>query len=127
MYSKVSITSPKSRTSIRIIPLSSFIYKALKKIYPQNDNAYLLTGNENFIEPREYRNYYSKVLKQIGIQYINFHALRHTFATRLIEKGADYKTVSELLGHASVNMTLNLYVHPHMDQKRKIIELINKI
>ena len=55
------------------------------------------------------------------------HCLRHTFATNCISLGCDYKTVSELLGHANVNITLNLYVHPRYSQKKKCIDLVSKV
>lgn len=124
-YTKIIITPPKTRSSNRVLPLSSFIFPVLKKVQCANPAYYLLTGNEHYIEPRTYRSYYNRFLKKNNIKHVNFHGLRHTFATRCIEGGADYKTVSELLGHASVNMTLNLYVHPQMEQKRKCVELIN--
>lgn len=76
------------------------------------------------MEPRTIREYYNNFLLKLGIQPINFHCLRHTFATRCIENGANYKTVSELLGHSSINTTLNLYVHPPFSEKRKCVELI---
>ncbi len=122
---KIIITAPKSRTSVRLIPLSSGIYPVLRRLYTSNPEAYLLTGTARHTEPRTYREYYDRLLKKLSMEHINFHGLRHTFATRLIENGADYKTVSELLGHASVNLTLNLYVHPQMEQKRKAVELMN--
>lgn len=124
-YTKVIITPPKTHSSIRTLPLSSFIFPVLQKLQCSNPNFYLLTGSEHYTEPRTYRSYYNRFLKRNGIKHIKFHGLRHTFATRCIEGGADYKTVSELLGHASVNMTLNLYVHPQMEQKRKCVELVN--
>lgn len=124
-YTKLIITTPKTKASNREIPLSATIYPILRKMQPNNQNAYLLTNTEKFLEPRTYRSFYDRFIKKLEIEHINFHGLRHTFATRLIESGADYKTVSELLGHASVMMTLNLYVHPQMEQKRKAVELIN--
>jgi integrase len=122
--SKLLITTPKTKASFREIPLSSALYPVLKKMNPMNPELYLLTGTEKFTEPRTFRGFYDRLLRRMDIEHINFHGLRHTFATRLIEGGADYKTVSELLGHASVNMTLNLYVHPQMEQKRKAVEII---
>ena len=88
---------------------------------------YILTGNSNYIEPRTYRKYFNKVLKEAKIKHFNFHSLRHTFATNCISLGVDYKTVSELLGHANVNITLNLYVHPRLSQKKKCIDLVCKV
>lgn len=90
----------------------------------QRKDSYVLTGTSKYIEPRLYRNHYKKFLEKYKIEPINFHGLRHTFATRCIENGADYKVVSELLGHSSVNTTLNLYVHPNMEDKRKCVELL---
>ena len=60
----------------------------------------------------------------LKISKLKFHSLRHTFATQAIENGIDYKTVSEILGHASVGITLNLYVHPDLEYKK---ECLNKI
>lgn len=125
--SYVTMTSPKSLASIRSIPLAMELSGFLNCFYEQNGicaDDYLLTGSARYIEPRSYENYYKKILKHAGISDIRFHALRHTFATRLIEHGADYKIVSELLGHRSVTTTLHLYVHPQLAQKRKCVELL---
>lgn len=123
-YTELLISEPKTACSNRTIPLSSVICPILAAIRPDDPSIYLLTGTKEPTEPRIYREYYQRLLERLGIAPIRFHGLRHTFATRLIENGADYKTVSELLGHASVNTTLNLYVHPHMEQKRKAVELL---
>lgn len=126
-HTQISVSTPKTFTSIREIPLSSSIINTLENLCPRNKDTYLITGNKEFIEPRTYRNFYKKFIKELHIRYLNFHSLRHTFATSCIESGADYKTVSELLGHSTINMTLNLYVHPSMEQKRKCVELIGNI
>ena len=55
------------------------------------------------------------------------HGLRHSFATRCIESKCDYKTVSALLGHSNISTTLNLYVHPNMEQKKKCIDAMGKM
>ena len=62
----------------------------------------------------------------MDIHNMTFHALRHTFATNCIRLGCDYKTVSELLGHASINITLNIYVHSQLSQKKQCINMIYK-
>ncbi len=64
------------------------------------------------------QNQFKKHLHQAGIRNIHFHALRHTFATNAIENGFDVKSLSEILGHSSINITLEKYVHSSMDQKR---------
>lgn len=125
-YTKLIITVPKTKTSIREIPLSEILIDLLLVRIPFDKEAYILTGIDKYIEPRTMRSYFSRFLKKNNIAHIKFHGLRHTFATRCINLGADYKTVSEILGHASVNITLNLYVHPQMEQKRRCIELLEK-
>lgn len=121
---KVIITTPKSEKAIREIPISDALYTLLSRMCCKDKKAYLLTGTRKYIEPRLYRRHYEKFLSENKIEYVRFHGLRHTFATRCIEAGADYKVVSELLGHASVNLTLNLYVHPQWEDKKRCVELI---
>ena len=90
-----------------------------------SDEAYLLSGCEHyFIEPRTMENRFKSILKKSGSKNINFNALRHTFATRCVEVGFDIKSLSEILGHANVNITLNCYVHPSLQLKR---ENMNKL
>jgi site-specific recombinase, phage integrase family len=120
---KIIISSPKTDSSYRNIPLNSPIIKIMKK-FQKEDTSYLISGNENFIEPRIYRKYFYSILSSLNISKLPFHSLRHTFATQAIELGTDYKTVSEILGHSSVNTTLNLYVHPKMEYKKKCLSLI---
>ena len=71
--------------------------------------------------------YFKKLLKELRLPPIRFHDLRHSFATRCIESKCDYKTVSALLGHANISTTLDLYVHPDMEQKKKVVEAVNKM
>lgn len=107
------IGTPKTATSLRAIPISRSllrILKPLKKIV--NEDNYFLTNGQKPLEPRSYRAYYLRLLRMLGIQKVKFHGLRHSFATRCIESGCDYKTISSILGHADISTTLNLYVHP---------------
>lgn len=124
--SKIILTTPKTKNANREIPINKNFLEILKKV-KANKEDYILTGNKEYIEPRTYRKYFNKVLYKININHFNFHSLRHTFATNCISLGVDYKTVSELLGHANVNITLNLYVHPRLSQKKKCIDLICKV
>lgn len=123
--SKVIITNPKTKNAFREIPLNSEFANLLKE-FKTKDSDYILSGRGKWVEPRTYRKYFNKLLVKCNISHINFHSLRHTFATNCIRLGADYKTVSELLGHSSINITLNLYVHSQMSQKKKCINLICK-
>lgn len=123
--SKIIITTPKTQHSEREIPISKGFSLELKK-YKTHYNDYILSGTNKWVEPRTYRRFFDRILKKAKIDRINFHGLRHTFASNCIKLGVDYKTVSELLGHSTVNITLNLYVHPQMSQKKRCIDLICK-
>lgn len=123
--SKIVITEPKTHNAERDIPISKEFANELKK-YKTEPEHYLLSCSNKWIEPRTYRRFFERISKKANIERINFHGLRHTFATNCIKLGIDYKTVSELLGHATVNITLNLYVHPQMSQKKKCINLVCK-
>lgn len=118
-WTKIITTLPKSVSSVRDIPIPAFLIRRLYVLAAMPDSAYLLTGRtEKFIEPRTLENIFQRYLKACGMPQINYHALRHTFATRCIEVGFDIKTLSEILGHSNVNITLNRYVHSSMEQKR---------
>ena len=126
---RIIVTNPKSLSSIRTIPLPEFILSILKPLCNQ-ENAFLLTGSsEKFMEPRTLQYKFKKILCYLNIRVLNFHALRHTFATRCVEAGFDVKSLSEILGHASVNVTLNRYVHPSDEIKlqnmKKLEHLFN--
>lgn len=121
---KIIITPPKTKTSERKIPIPQILYNELKRLSSEySKDAYVITGEENkFIEPRSYQHVYRKVLDDAKVEYRNFHCLRHTFATRCIRVGMDIKSLSEVLGHADVNITLNRYVHSSYDSKKKFME-----
>ncbi len=124
---EVVIQSPKSDCSIRKIPIPNEVLQLL--IPAQKDrSAFLLTGNVySYIEPRCMENRFKAVAKECGISGVKFHTLRHTFATRCIELGFDIKSLSEILGHASVNITLNRYVHPSMELKQKNMNMLSEL
>lgn len=120
-------TSPKTRSSNREIPISRDLYSSLRTIRKSAHSAiYVVGSGEKATEPRTYRDYFSRLLTRLNIPKIVFHGLRHTFATRCIECQCDYKTVSTILGHSNVSTTLNLYVHPNLDQKKRCIEKFSK-
>lgn len=126
-HTELVIGTPKTKNSVRDIPMSrelSKLIRPLKKV--MNDDYYILTNEANPTEPRTYRNYYKQFLKRLGVPELKFHGLRHSFATRCIESQCDYKTVSVILGHANISTTLNLYVHPNMEQKKKCINKMFK-
>lgn len=123
----IIISAPKSECSIRKIPLPDKIFQLIAAARCK-ENTYFLTGLVNtFVEPRTLQNRFKSVIKVCNINNANFHALRHTFATRCIELGFDPKSLSEILGHASVNITLNRYVHPSMELKQKNMNMLSDL
>ncbi len=117
------IGTPKSQTSIRKVPMTEELIKTLKPLKKNTmGSSYILTNSESPTEPRRYREHYKRVTDKLGIPPMKFHGLRHSFATRCIESRCDYKTVSVLLGHSNISTTLNLYVHPNMEQKKQCVE-----
>ena len=122
-HTEVIIDTPKSKNSIREIPIAKDLMKLIKPFKKVvNGSFYVLTNSAQPTEPRTYRNYYNRLMMQLDMPKLKFHGLRHSFATRCIESRCDYKTVSVLLGHSNISTTLNLYVHPNMEQKKKCVE-----
>ncbi len=114
---KVIITGPKSQCSIRDIPLPVFVLD-LARQFEGSPKAFVLSGDKGrYIEPRTMQNRFKQYIRDSGIADANFHSTRHTFATRCVEVGFDIKTLSEILGHANVNITLNRYVHSSFELK----------
>ena len=115
---KIIITEPKSESSKRDIPLPNALVELTKELSGESE-SYVLTGEkEKFVEPRTMQNRFKSLIMQSNINYVNFHVLRHTFATRCMELGFELKTLSEILGHSSVNITLNRYVHSSLEAKK---------
>jgi len=117
-------TSPKSAHSKREIPLSAEVLELLLKFY--NGKKYVFGGDKP-MEPRKMQYHFKEILKEARLEDKNFHALRHTFATNCIEGGMDVKSLSEILGHSNVQITMNRYVHPSMDTKRKYMNALSGI
>ena len=115
---------PKSTASVRDIPLPEFVLKILDE-NKKDQNSFILSGTKKPVEPRTMQYRFKAVLKACGIREVNFHLLRHTYATLCIEKGFDIKAVSELLGHTNVNITLNRYVHSSIEAKKRYVERLN--
>lgn len=122
-HTEILIDTPKTKNSIRDIPMTTELYKIIKPLKKiVNNDFYIITNEAKPTEPRTYRNYYERLIKRLGVPKLKFHGLRHSFATRCIESKCDYKTVSVILGHSNISTTLNLYVHPNMEQKKKCID-----
>lgn len=121
---KIVITSPKSRTSIREIPIPEFLKSALHRLKCSSD-CFFLTGTHFFAEPRTMQYRFKSILKKLNLPQVNFHSLRHMFATKCVSLGVDVKTLSEILGHSSVKITLDRYVHSSMERKQSCMKLFS--
>lgn len=117
---KIISTEPKSEASIREIPLSKTFWPLIREMADgRREEDYFLSGTPDPIEPRNYQYFFKRILRKCQIRDVNFHSLRHTFATRCVESGMDIKTLSEILGHTNTSITLSYYVHSSIQLKRK--------
>lgn len=122
-HSELTIDYPKTANSYRDIPVIKKLSDILREYSEeQSDETFIISGLPRPTEPQTMRNHFKQVAGSLGISMHRFHGLRHTFATRCIESKCDYKTLSTILGHSNVSTTLNLYVHPGMEQKRRCVE-----
>lgn len=119
---KLIIDTPKSDASEREIPIMNVLLPYICLCQSKaSQNCFVLSGTSRPIEPSNYYTKYQRWLRESNIAPHSFHTLRHTFATRCIESGGDAKSLSEILGHSDVGITLSLYVHPSIEQKRLCI------
>ena len=113
---KVIITDPKSRSSFRKVPIPESIISFLREFQADAED-FVLSGNRKPVEPRTMQNRFTRLLENVNLPSVHFHSLRHSFASKCIVLGFDVKALSEILGHSSVEITMNLYVHSSFDQK----------
>lgn len=122
---RIVIGPPKSDTSMRTIPMTEYAAGLCRHMKPQSSAAYVLTGTDAFMEPRVLQYRLEKYTQACGLEGVHFHTLRHTFATRAVEVGFEIKSLSEILGHASVTITLDRYVHSSLELKRDNMQKLN--
>lgn len=107
------------------MPRTPKIFSLLSSACAASVSEYVISDQSSFLSPRTYEYRFHKKLEEHDIKDINYHTLRHTFATRCIEKRIDVKSLSEILGHSNVSITLNTYVHSSMELKRTQLEKLN--
>ncbi len=120
---RVMTGTPKSKSSVRSIPLPEFVTRVLKQ-FKTNGSDYVLSGADKPVEPRTLQYRFKALLQKINLPSVNYHSLRHMFATNCIELGFDVKTLSEILGHSTAEITLNRYVHSSMERKAACMNLL---
>lgn len=123
---KIIIDNPKTNASARNIPIPAALLPIVKQ-HRTNPDFYVLTGSSFYLEPKGYYRKYKQIMKKCGLEQFNYHALRHTFATRCVENDFDIKSLSEILGHANVSTTLQRYVHPSVSLKRQHMDRLGDI
>lgn len=121
-------TTPKTKSSIRIIPIPNFLISHLKSIKRTSKSIFVISDkNGNPIIPRTYQREFSAILKKCGLPHQGFHSLRHTFATRAIECGMDVKSLADILGHSNPMITLKRYTHSMWDYKKQMLNKLGKL
>ena len=122
--SYLRLDRPKTPCSMREIPLHPRLFSLLKEREEKDGNLFVLTGTEKFMNPATYEYQYHRMMKKAGVTDVNYHTLRHSFTTICVEEGVDIKALSEILGHAKVATTLDIYTHPSINmKKREILKL----
>lgn len=140
LKSKFYFDTPKNKTSIRVIPLTDQLIRELRTQKTSQSKQKLLVGagyvnngmvfcNElgDYVSPDTLSRQYAKLLKDNNIRHVKFHGLRHAFATRALEAGANMKVVQTMLGHAKLETTANIYSHVSLDEQKKVMDLLDKI
>ena len=122
---QLCVDTPKTKASDRVIPLPEYVTNMLRQDYEYAQTPYVVENKKGErMSIRSYQYIFEKLTEHAGVRKLNFHALRHTFATRAIECGMDIKTVADIMGHQNASITLNRYAHCMLDHK---IEMMKKL
>lgn len=123
---EIRIDEPKTLTSNRTIPLPSFLITEIEKFRRINEDTKFLSNlTYTTIEPRVMQYHFQRYIKELNIPKANFHCLRHTFATRCVECDFEIKSLSEILGHRNISVTMNRYVHSSIELKASNMEKLS--
>ena len=121
------IAPTKSNAGMRLLPIPNAIIDMLRGLKHKSTSNYVIETKGHQTNIRAYQDLYKRMLQTIGLNSLGFHSLRHTFATRALESGMDFKTLSELMGHANVSITIERYAHCQMELKRKAINRLSRL
>lgn len=121
------IQEPKTQSSVREVAIPEQLYDILVKFQPKNNEDWSVYVTSNKFNPQSLRpaqRSAERVFLMAGVEYKGFHAFRHSYATRMVEKGIPVKAISDILGHSDINTTLNIYSHTSNDFKRECVEKV---
>lgn len=122
------VDTPKTKASDRVIPLPGYITNMLRKDFESAKTVYVVENKKGErMSTRSYQYIFEKLTERAGVRKLNFHALRHTFATRAIECGMDIRTVADIMGHKNASITLNRYAHCMLDHKIQMMQKLPKV
>lgn len=125
---KVIISSPKSDSSVRMIPLTDYTVELCRLMKSSKSDAFVLSGSPDFyIEPRALQYKLKQYTQECGLEGVHYHTLRHSFATRCVEVGFEIKSLSEIMGHSTPQITLERYVHSSIELKRSNMNKLTKL
>lgn len=126
--SRLILGRPKSQAAQRTVPLPGFLLRMLKaRQAAGGDETFVFGRNGAPADPRTLQYRLAAMAQRLGLTGVHFHTMRHAYATRLLECGIDVKTVSELLGHSSPQITLACYAHATQEQKRQAVKRLEKL
>lgn len=132
-YKKTDLfKEPKSKSGVRKIPIPQFLVRDLKKHklaskYSQANDLVFCTCTGKVYSASNIRRIHRSILKKAKLKHVKFHTLRHTYATRLLEAGENFKTLQVLLGHADIQTTMNIYAHVTEETKHNAADLQERL
>ncbi|MBO5354612.1 MAG: site-specific integrase [Clostridia bacterium] len=125
---QLCVDTPKTKSSDRVIPLPEYIIELLKEDYKLAQTPYVVENKKGErMSIRSYQYMFEKITERAGVRKLNFHALRHTFATRAVECGIDIKTVADIMGHQNASITLNRYAHCMIEHKIQMMQRLPRV
>lgn len=112
-FDVIEQNTPKTQSSRREIFLNETAQCAINKLLEYNtESKYIVSAkNNSFVDPQQFRKAFYNLLKNCGVEKTGLHSLRHTFASKMFQEGCNIKVVSKILGHSSVKITYDTYVH----------------
>lgn len=130
---RIEFKPPKTRSSMRTVHISKEVIAALQEHKRRQDERRLTLGetwqahnliftaeNGNPIHPDNLQHDFRRLVRLAGVPYIRIHDLRHTFVTLAYQSGASIKAISEMIGHANIGITLDIYTHVLPEQRMEV-------